>query len=246
MRSIITLLGVLGIAYLASGCGEPTQRAAESSLNESKPGLDVDVLATGANIAGANGIHFGPDGLLYVASVIGSSLTVLDPDSGEIVRTLSAQDGVYGPDDVAFASDGSYFWTTILTGEVAGFDADGNRVVAAQLPPGPNPITFSDDDRLFVAQCFLGTNVYELDPKGVQAPRVIADDLGPGCGLNGMDWGPDKRLYGPRWFVGEVISLDVDTGERRVEATGFTTPAAVKFDSHGVLHVLDTGAGEVV
>lgn len=61
-----------------------------------------------------------------------------------------------------------------------------------------------------------------------------------------MDWGPDERLYGPRWFVGEVVSLDVETGERRIEATGFTTPAAIKFDSRGVLHVLDTGTGEIV
>ena len=59
---------------------------------------------------------------------------------------------------------------------------------------------------------FLGTNLYELDPKGVSEPRLIADDLGPGCGLNGMDWGPDNRLYGPRWFVGEVVSFDVDSG----------------------------------
>ncbi|MEM1432580.1 MAG: hypothetical protein AAGG11_00845 [Pseudomonadota bacterium] len=237
------------LGCLLAGCDTPqppggSDAVAASPGQAAPPALEV--LATGANIAGANGIHFGPDGLLYVASVIGSDLTVLNPDNGEVVRRLTADDGVIGPDDVAFASDGSFFWTSILTGEVAGFDAAGNRVVAAQLPPGPNPVTFSDDDRLFISQCFLGTNVYELDPKGVEQPRLIAGDLGPGCGLNGMDWGPDGRLYGPRWFVGEVISLDVDTGERRVEATGFVTPAAVKFDSAGVLHVLDTGAGTVV
>lgn len=206
----------------------------------------LEVIATGANIAGANGIHFGPDGLLYITSVIGSDLTVIDPETGAEVKRFTAADGVIGPDDVAFASDGSYYWTSILTGEVAGFTPTGEKVIAAQLPPGPNPITFSDDDRLFVSQCFLGTNVYELDPKGVEPPRLIADDLGPGCGLNGMDWGPDGRLYGPRWFMGEVVSLDVETGERRVEATGFQTPAAIKFDSEGVLHVLDTGSGELV
>ena len=206
----------------------------------------LEVIATGANIAGANGIHFGPDGLLYITSVIGSDLTVIDPETGAKVKRFTAADGVIGPDDVAFASDGSYYWTSILTGEVAGFTPTGEKIIAAQLPPGPNPITFSDDDRLFVSQCFLGTNVYELDPKGVEAPRLIADDLGPGCGLNGMDWGADGRLYGPRWFMGEVVSLDVETGERRVEATGFQTPASIKFDSTDTLHVLDTGRGELV
>ena len=60
-----------------------------------------------------------------------------------------------------------------------------------------NPITFSDDGRLFVSQCALGDHLFELDPDGSEGPRLITDQLGPGCGLNGMDWGPDDRLYGP-------------------------------------------------
>ena len=61
-----------------------------------------------------------------------------------------------------------------------------------------------------------------------------------------MDWGPDGKLYGPRWFHGEVARVDVDSGAAETVATGFMIPAAVKFDSQGRLHVLDTQAGEVV
>ena len=61
-----------------------------------------------------------------------------------------------------------------------------------------------------------------------------------------MDWGDDDRLYGPKWFTGDVLSVDVDTGERRVEASGFQTPAAIKFNSKNELHVLDTGSGELI
>ena len=75
-------------------------------------------------------------------------IAAVDPDSGEMLKTLTVEDGVEGPDDLAFAADGSYFWTSILTGEVAGFTPDGYKVVAAQLTPGVNPITFSDDGRL--------------------------------------------------------------------------------------------------
>ncbi len=243
-------LSVLLASTCFAACTPPADRSQitvpEADASDVQGLTSLETIATGANIAGANGIHFGPDGLLYITSVIGSDLTIIDPDSGEEQRRYTAADGVIGPDDVAFASDGSVYWTSILTGEVAGFNLDGEKVIAAQLPPGANPITFSNDDRLFVSQCFLGTNLYELDRNGVTPPRLIADDLGPGCGLNGMDWGPDDRLYGPRWFVGEVLSFDVDTGERRVEATGFVTPAAIKFDSQGVLHVLDTGTGELV
>ena len=81
---------------------------------------------------------------------------------------------------------------------------------------------------------------------GAQKPRTIRDDLGPGCGLNDMDWGSDDRLYGPRWFNNEVVSLNEDPGELRVEATSFVVPAAVKFNSKGELLILDTGAGTVV
>ncbi|MEO1324034.1 MAG: WD40 repeat domain-containing protein, partial [Pseudomonadota bacterium] len=247
MRTGISILLASGLLAACSDAPveAPTTQAEASAPAETEPPT-LEVIATGANIAGANGIHFGPDGLLYIASVIGSDLTVIDPETGEEVKRYTATDGVIGPDDVAFASDGSFYWTSILTGEVAGFNTDGEKIIAAQLSPGSNPITFSNDDRLFVSQCFLGTNLYELDPAGVEAPRLIADDLGPGCGLNGMDWGPDDRLYGPRWFVGEVVSYDVDTNERRVEATGFSTPAAIKFDSQGVLHVLDTATGELI
>ena len=187
----------------------------------------------------------GPDGMLYVASVLGSNITVLDPDSGDVQRVYGATEGVIGPDDVAFSSDGAWYWTSIMTGEVAGFNVAGDKVIAANLTAGVNPITFSDDDRLFVAQCFFGVNLYEVDPAGAMPARLISDTLGPDCGLNGMDWGPDGRLYGPRWFQNEVVSFDVDAGSMRTEATGFNTPAAVKFDSEGRLHVLDTGTGEL-
>ncbi|MFT5696463.1 MAG: sugar lactone lactonase YvrE, partial [Myxococcota bacterium] len=215
-----------------------------SSTPSPQSSLTTTVLASGASISGANGMQFGPDGLLYVASVIGSEIIVLDAASGEIKRRIS--EGVNSPDDIAFHSDGSIYWTSILSGEVAGIRSDGSPVIAAQLSPGTNPITFSPDDRLFVSQCFFGDKLYEVDPNGIKPERLLSDQLGPGCGLNGMDWGPDGRLYGPRWFHGTVVSFDVDTLEMRTEITGLRVPAAVKFDSKGHLHILDTGAGTIV
>ena len=243
----VSLAGtVLFVLSCSSGCKESSQTERTQAAASAAPAAKTVVLVKGANISGANGLHFSKDGLLYVASVLGSELVVLNPDTGAVVRRLTRADGVEGPDDVAFNAAGAFYWTSILTGEVAGFKTDGTRVTAAKLTPGVNPLTFSDDGRLFVAQCFFGDKLYEVDPNGVRQARLISDKLGPKCGLNGMDWGPDNRLYGPRWFKGEVVSFDVDAGTFRTEASGFEVPASVKFDSKGRLYVLDTMTGKVI
>jgi len=206
----------------------------------------VEVLARGSHFRGTNGIAFGPDGLLYVASVVTPALAAIDPETGEIKTQWGAAEGAKGPDDLAFGPDGSVYWTDISFGDVVRRSPDGTTTIVASPGPGVNPITFSDDGRLFVSQCFFGDKLFEIDPQGAEAPRLISDRLGPGCGLNGMDWGPDDRLYGPRWFQGTVARVDVDTGKVATVAEGFGVPAAVKFDSQGRLHVLDSLRGEIV
>ena len=110
------------------------------------------------------------------------------------------------------------------------------------VAPGVNPITFSDDGRLFVALDFVGDGLYELDPDLVEPPRLIIQELG---WLNGVDWGPDGYLYGPIWTQARVVRIDVDAATVTTVADGFVVPAAVKFDSRGRLHAVDNATGEV-
>jgi len=227
---LIIILLVFGLTI--SGCTE-------------KQGYEkktVKVVVKGSPIHGANGIMFNSSDLLYIASVFGREILVMDPETGQIINRLGPDKGVESPDDLTFGPDGSLYWTSIITGEVGRLTPQGANT--SQLVAfGVNPITFSDDGRLFVALNFFGDALYELDPNIAKPPRLITQNLG---WLNGMDWGPDGFLYGPIWTKGKVIRIDVKNGKNTSVAEGFGIPSSVKFDSKGNLYVTDFMRGEVL
>jgi glucose/arabinose dehydrogenase len=182
------------------------------------------VWVQGSPIHGTNGLNFGPDGNLYVASVWGLEIVVMDPDTGEIVDRLGPDDGGGGADDLAFGPDGSLYWTSILTGEVVRRAPDGT-VTRQLVAPSVNPITFSVDGRLFVAKSIMDNyGLYELDPILVEPPRLLAEQ-----GVNGMDWGADGFLYAPIPFEGRIVRIDITTDPATFETLVETTLPAVKF-----------------
>jgi len=228
------LLVILALALMAGATPAP---AAMAHTNHGR------VIARGAALHGANGLMFDSHDRLYIASVGGREIVVMDPHSGAILDRLGPDQGVEGPDDLTFGPDGSLYWTSLFTGEVGRRTPDGTKSTVAKLPPGVNPITFSDNGRLFVALDFLGDALYEIDPNGANPPRLIVSNLG---GLNAMDWGSDGFLYGPLYFRGQVVRVNVDSGAITMVADGFGIPVAAKFDSRGRLYVLDQARGEVV
>jgi sugar lactone lactonase YvrE len=224
-------------------CPQEYARSVAELSTRCTPRIITRVLAKGAPLHGANGVYFGPDDLLYIASFLSGDIIVMDPNSGHILRRIPLQGGMDGPDDLTFGADGSLYWTSISTGKVGRLAPDGAQSLVAQLPPGANPITFSADGRLFVGLDFLGDALYEVYLDGVTPPRLILDNLGF---LNAFDFGPDGYLYGPIYTQGKVVKIDVDSGEMWEVASGFHLPVAVKFDASGRLHLNVQGTGEVV
>lgn len=51
---------------------------------------------------GANGLAFDADDRLFVASVMGPEVVVMDPRTGRILERSGPEGGVLNPDDVAF------------------------------------------------------------------------------------------------------------------------------------------------
>ena len=220
-----------------------------SNSNSSSTQYEKSTFITGADIHSANGIYFNAADQLFIASGIGSEIVTMNPENGEIVQRMGVEDGIEEPDDLTFGPDGSLYWTGVLTGDVGKISPDGNNTIIAQGLLGVNPITFSDDGRLFAGLCLFGDALYELDPDGIEPPRLVVDGLANdvgSCSVNAMDFGSDGFLYGPRLYAGEVIRINVDSGEFSTVANGFGNPVAVKFNSQGQLHVLDTLTGEVL
>ncbi len=191
-----------------------------------------------------NGVSVSPlDGNVYIASVSGNEITVHDPETGEILDRIGPERGVNGPDDVYVTDDGTVYWTDLLQGNVGMLTPDG-EFKTQLVAPGVNPITMSDDGRLFVGRIFLGDGLYELDPM-LEAPPIPLDETL--AGLNAFDFGPDGLLYAPSFFTGDVLRIDVDASPLAPEvvASGFGISSAVKFNSAGEAHVVNLRDGQV-
>ena len=134
-------------------------------------------------------------------------------------------------------------WTGFLTGDLYARKGEGPVKKLASGLPGINSLAYRKDGRLYATQVFLGDALYEIDVEGVKPPRMIMEKMG---GLNGFEFGPDDKLYGPLWFKGQVAKVEVDKAELTVIADGFKIPAAVNFDSKGNLWVVDTALGQLV
>ena len=197
-RKLFSIFATLAILLAIAACQEFNELL---PLNAKKKDSKVLVkeIATGARIKSANGVNFGPDGNLYIASFGGQEIIVMNSQNGNIMKRFGPADGVISPDDLVFGPDGSLYWTDINIGEVGRISPDGT-LTKQPVAPGVNPITFSDDGRLFVGLCFLGDGLYELDPNLIAPPRPIIvasaeNNFFPLSFLNAFDFGPDGKLY---------------------------------------------------
>ncbi|CAN5923403.1 SMP-30/gluconolactonase/LRE family protein [soil metagenome] len=210
-------------------------------------------LVAGSWFHGVHGLAFNKDDQLFAGSVIGQTLYHVQVDSGEVDRVIDPPTGM--ADDIAFADDGTMAWTAFLMGKVYIRKPNGKTIEVANGLSGPNSLAFGKDGRLFVSEVFLGDALYEIDLKNVDKPdfksfprgelRRIAEKMG---GLNGFEIHKDDGfLYGPLWFKGQVVKINLETGAIDVIAEGFKIPAAANIDpqNRDNVFVVDTGTGGI-
>ncbi|TRZ95884.1 MAG: hypothetical protein D4R82_01495 [Dehalococcoidia bacterium] len=204
------------------------------------PGYEVGVLVPGSYGAGFNGLDFDSQDNLYVGGVSGYTIYKVTIEDGQVQLAECVGPPEGQSDDLAFGPDGGLYWTSYLDGVLRCKIGDEIKVLAEGLL-FINAVGFNDEGRLFVTQSVLADALWEMDPKGVEEPRLIAKDIGA---PNAFDFGPDGKLYTPLYHGGAVVRIDVNTGEIETVADGFEIPVAVNFDSKGNLYVLDNFTGE--
>lgn len=275
LNQALAFLLVLAVTF---SCSSETELNAENldatnarsrNKNDKKSqNAELRTLVKGARISTANGLDVGPDGHLYIASVVGQEIVVMNKNNGKIIKRFGPEEGVLGPDDLIFSPDGSaLYWTDILVGQIGRMDMANGTVTKQFVAPGVNPIRFSEDGRLFTALDFLGDGLFELDPDLVDPPRhIISCPDGFGLGFfNSFDTrmeGDKLMLYGPLFALNLVIAIDVDAipdntifpptldglfgpyvrivaGSLPPEDSDLFNPAAAKFGPDGMLYVLD-------
>jgi sugar lactone lactonase YvrE len=202
---------------------------------------EVTKLVPGSAFHGVHGLGIDKAGRMFAGSVAGAALYEVDLEHGTAQIAIPTPEGM--ADDIAFAPDGTMAWTGFLTGDLYSRKGDGPPKKLASGLPGINSLAYRKDGRLYATTVFLGDTLYEIDVDGAKPPRMIMEKMG---GLNGFEFGPDDLLYGPLWFKGQVVKVDVDKAELTVVADGFKTPAAVNFDSKGNLWVVDAATGQLV
>jgi sugar lactone lactonase YvrE len=225
---------------LLVSCSQKQEPTTAKETKTGQPTYKVPTLVPGSPFHGIHGLTFDADDKILVGSVVGMNIHKVDPDTGAISLYQGPPEGM--ADDLEFSPDGTLVWTAIILGELYARSPDGTVTKIASGLPGLNAVAFKQDGRLFATLVFLGDALYEFDITGKKPPRLIMENMG---GLNGFDFGPDGKLYGPIWSKGQIARVDVDTAELTVVAEGFKVPAAVNFDSRGVLHVIDNETGEI-
>ena len=200
----------------------------------------VDALVPGSAMHGVHGLAFNADDELFGASLMGYSIYRIDRETGAVTTEVGFPYG--NSDDLAFGPDGMLAWTAGAFSSIFGRRPGGEIQTLAEDLGGVNSINFAPDGRLFITRVFGGDHLYEVDPNGEDPPRLVAKKLG---GLNGFEITADNKLYGPLFFKGKVVAVDLADGSVRDFADGFTVAAAVNFDHRSNLFIVDYATGEV-
>ncbi|WP_421849371.1 hypothetical protein [Novosphingobium sp.] len=115
--------------------------------------------AQGGGLNGPDGVHYGPDGNLYVSSFRGDQVLRFDGATGAFIDVFAEHPELDGASGLLFVPDGRLLICSWYTGQILSFDAHSGAFLG-QFGSGqiewPNRLALGPDGTLFVAS--LATN----------------------------------------------------------------------------------------
>lgn len=152
-----------GTAYAADTVGARVVRAAPDATS-------LEDWVQGENLAGIDGVSFGPDGMLYANSVTANKLLRIDIDANGAagaVTELTLSEEIKGPDGMRFGEDGVLYLAENANGRVDAVTIEGDNATITPLP-GPAydfaAAVTKVGDTLWVLESKLGKMGGEEDP----------------------------------------------------------------------------------
>lgn len=219
---------------------QTTPRYVSPNPAELAEGWTLERVTRPSRLFGANGLHTGKDGRVYVASVAGSQVSAIDVGTGAIEAYAPMGGPITGPDDLAFDDDGNLYVTEITEDKVRVLRPNGTSDVIADLRVA-NPILFKQG-RLIAGELTMGARIVELDRNG-GAPRTIIEGVPM---ANAFDIGPDGKLYFPAQAANEIWRVSLDGGEPEIVTKDLGVPDAVKFHPDGYIVSTQVYSGQVL
>mgnify|MGYP003382299194 CR=1 FL=1 len=204
-------------------------------------GWVFEQLTPPSRLISANGLRTGSDGRIYVAQFIGSKISAVDPDCGDIEHISNMGGDIVAPDDIAFDSLGNLYATEVMDARVSVRTKAGHTRILRDDLPAANGITIHQD-RLFIDESRPNGRLVELDLSG-RMIRTLAENL---PFPNALEVGPDGLLYFPVMAANEIWRINPNGGEPERVATGLGKPDAVKFDSNGCIVSTQLETGQVL
>lgn len=197
-------------------------------------------------LRGCNGLVFGHDGALYVGQTSINTISRIElSDAGphSVETFVGPHHGVITPDDITVDSEGNFYATSAISGDVYKINSLGMKKVIGRGFGGPNGICYDEETgRLFMSECFWGNQVWELDPEGVESPRLVTAALAvpEGFDIRG------NKLVIPDLGTHKIVEVDMDTGEiTDLVNSGLITPVALTIGPNGFIYVVELATGIV-
>ncbi|MEW6184844.1 MAG: hypothetical protein AB1585_03790 [Thermodesulfobacteriota bacterium] len=182
-------------------------------------------------LPGCNGATIGPDGALYVVHLGTGHVSRIDLKTGKAGIFVPPYAGMSVTDDISSDDQGNLYitGTTSIVGEVYRIDKKGMKTVIGKGFLAPNGIQYNRrTKRLFMTECFWGNRVFELDPAGINKPKLLVKENIIAV-PEGFDFDPDTHdLIIPDMGTGRILRVNPDSGNIDTIAETNMAPVALK------------------